>query len=122
MKLSREKFLAAAIALSAATSACSRDPKVTADGAKRQSADVTSPTDEGGVPAPSLESPTLEGQAVPSPVAEIPAPAQELFPVPPVSPILEGLPMPAALPPIPTQLPQAPPIQIPQGLPKPPTG
>ena len=118
MILSREKFLAAAMALAATTSACSKDPKVTADGqSKGQSTDVSSPTEEGGVPAP-----TLEGQAVPSPVAEIlPAPTQEGYPVPPVSPVIEGFQVPT-LPPIPSRLPQAPPIQIPQGLPKPPPG
>ena len=117
MKLSREKFLAAAMALSAATSACSKDPKATAEGpTKGQSADVSSPTEEGGVPAP-----TLEGQPVPSPIAEIPAPTLEGVPA---SPVLEGLPIP--MPAIPSQLPQTPPVQLPPGLPtalpKPPAG
>ena len=120
MKLSREKFLAAAMALSAVTTACSKDPKATPDG-RREGADISSPTLE-GVPAPSLEgvpAPTLEG--APSPVAEtVPAPAQEGYPVPPVSPVIEGFTLPA-VPPIPSQLPKTP-LQIPTGLPKPPTG
>jgi hypothetical protein len=120
MKLSREKFLAAAMALSAISSACSKDPKVTADGtAKQQNVDINSPSFEGGLPAPAQE-----GSPAPSPVAEggpLPAPALEVPGVLPASPVIEGLPAPVLPIPaqLPSQLPPVPPVQIPQGLPKP---